>query len=59
MELIRQNQYKPRDSGKGGFGLPYIAERIQLAYGEPYGIRIDSREGKFTAVTICLPNQAD
>ena len=57
LELIRQNQYKSRDSSKGGFGLSYIAERIQLAYGAPYGIRIDSREGEFTQVTICLPIQ--
>lgn len=57
LENIRQSQGKPRDRQKGGFGLSYIAERIQLSYGAPYGIEIDSEEGKFTEVTICLPAQ--
>ena len=46
-----------RDRGKGGFGLSYIAERIGLAYGAPYGVGIDSREGEFTEVTVRLPIQ--
>lgn len=38
-----------------GFGLSYMAERIKLSYGSEYGIKIDSLEGEFTEVTICLP----
>lgn len=60
---LRQNQGKnkeksqEREEKKGGFGLSYIAERIGLAYGEPYGVEIDSEEGIFTEVTVCLPVQ--
>lgn len=54
---LRQGQGRPREEKRGGFGLSYIAERIRLAYGDPYGIQIDSQEGVFTQVTICLPAQ--
>lgn len=42
---------------KTGFGLSYIQERIELSYGMDYGISIDSKEGEFTKVTVCLPIQ--
>lgn len=38
-----------------GFGLSYLKERIELTYGSDYGISIDSQEGEFTEVAICLP----
>ena len=40
-----------------GFGLSYMEERIELSYGSGYGLSIDSREGEFTEVVICLPVQ--
>lgn len=43
--------------GDVGFGLSYIEERIELSYGPEYGISIESREGEFTEVTVCLPLQ--
>ncbi len=55
LEEIRRNQGRPRDKKKGGFGLSYIAERIRLSYGTPYGVQIDSQEGVFTQVTVSLP----
>lgn len=36
-------------------GLYNIQKRIQLIYGEEYGIEIDSIEGEGTSVTIALP----
>lgn len=44
---------------KVGFGLSYMAERIKLSYGSAYGIEIDSREGEFTEVIICLPFEGE
>lgn len=41
--------------GQVGFGLSYMEERIELSYGPEYGLRIDSREGEFTEIIICLP----
>lgn len=37
------------------FGLFYIRERIQLCYGEGYGVHVESSLGKGTCVTITLP----
>lgn len=37
-------------------GLNNIVERIRLYAGEKYGIRIHSRQGKFTSVTVYLPS---
>lgn len=46
----------PKDRPENvGFGLCYMAERILLSYGPGYGIEIDSQEGEFTEITICLP----
>lgn len=57
LEEIRTHQSSPREEQKGGFGMSYIAERIELAYGASYGVQIESEEGTFTEVTINLPLQ--
>lgn len=60
LEELRRRKDRPRsekEKEKGGFGLSYIAERIRLSYGAGYGIEIDSQEGEFTEVTVCLPLQ--
>ena len=37
-------------------GLYNTSKRIALVYGEGYGIRIDSKEGKGTRVEIRIPS---
>lgn len=44
---------------KSGFGLYYVAKRIFLTYGPPYGIKIHSRENKETIVSLYLPFQKE
>lgn len=39
----------------GGIGLRNVHQRIQLHYGEHYGVRIDSEPGVGTTVTLALP----
>ena len=39
----------------GGFGLRNIDERIKLAFGESYGLRVRSKYGIGTQVSIFLP----
>lgn len=46
----------PQDSSKS-IGLYNIYHRIQLYYGDTYGIRIQSKPGLGTAVTLILPAQ--
>ena len=40
---------------EGGFGLPNIQKRIQLAYGPEYGIELWSEPGCGTQVTLRIP----
>ncbi|AEI44779.1 cache domain-containing sensor histidine kinase [Paenibacillus mucilaginosus] len=49
----------PADGGKShffsGIGIQNVHDRIQLLYGEPYGVAITSRPGEGTRVKIRLP----
>lgn len=36
-------------------GICNVNQRISLQYGKPYGVSIDSEEGRGTAVMLCLP----
>ncbi len=42
---------------KLGFGLRTVDERIKLFFGDEYGIKISSQEGKGTDITIIIPKQ--
>lgn len=46
--------HSPADE-KQSFGLFYIKERIQLCYGENFGVAFESAEGEGTTVTLTLP----
>ena len=61
MEQLRKSLMKkssfaePNGDGNGSIGLKNINSRIQLYYGEQYGVNIVSETGKETTVTICVP----
>lgn len=61
MEQLRKSLMKkssfaePNGYGNGSIGLKNINSRIQLYYGEQYGVNIVSETGKGTTVTICVP----
>lgn len=38
-------------------GLYNINERLKMLYGEAYGLRITSKEGEGTTVTLCIPDK--
>ena len=42
-------------AGKSGIGIKNVHERIQLTYGEQYGLKVESVEDEGTTVTIRLP----
>lgn len=42
---------------KGGVGVYNVHMRIQLYYGEAYGLAFESREGEGTTVTVRIPRQ--
>lgn len=43
---------KKKPSGKGGYGLKNINERIRLEYGEGFGVTTESALGKGTRITV-------
>ncbi|MEK3726154.1 sensor histidine kinase [Paenibacillus sp. FSL H8-0034] len=50
------NRQGHADHGQfGGIGLSNIRERLQLTYGEPYGLTVYSQIGVFTTVEITIP----
>ena len=58
-EVRRINQFGLKDNINediiGGKGLALIQSRIELEYGKPYGIRVESMFNIGTAVTVTLP----
>ena len=57
IDHMQQNMRNhPEDSSKS-IGLFNIYHRIQLYYGDTYGIRVQSKPGFGTAVTLILPAQ--
>ena len=47
------------ESDSGGFGISNVEQRIQLNYGEKYGIHVSSTYGKGTCVTLNIPEVDD
>jgi sensor histidine kinase YesM len=54
LALLRESVADEAERGKS-FGLRSIRERIQLHYGEDYGLTIDSEYGAGTTVVLHLP----
>ena len=53
-ERLYEIQEAIRTGERAGFGLAAVAERLRLYYGEGYGVKIESEEGKGTAVEVRL-----
>lgn len=53
-ERLAEIQNAIRTGERAGFGLSAVAERLRLYYGEGYGMKIESEEGKGTAVEVRL-----
>lgn len=58
-EKLRLSRLAESDTGslyhKGGLGLMNVHRRIQMVYGEAYGLAIDSVPGQGTVITMSLP----
>jgi two-component system sensor histidine kinase YesM len=56
-ELNRKiNDFGPGEGGNGGIGLKNVNERIQLHYGDSYGLKLWSEPKKGTAVILEFPD---
>lgn len=56
LELLREGKLV---AAGNGIGLLNIDERIRFAFGEPYGVEIDSAPGQGTRVIIKLPKELE
>ncbi|MEI2394954.1 cache domain-containing sensor histidine kinase [Paenibacillus phytohabitans] len=48
-------QSEDTDTAQNGFGLQNVHQRLQLYFGDEYGIRLDSSEGYGTQITVRIP----
>lgn len=55
IDSISQKKYEYLDNKGSGIGIKNVHERIQLYFGDEYGLKYSSERGKGTNVTISLP----
>jgi two-component system sensor histidine kinase YesM len=48
-------QSEDADTAQSGFGLQNVHQRLQLYFGQEYGITLDSTEGVGTQITVRIP----
>lgn len=58
-KTIQMMKNSPEQDTPGHIGLRNTYQRIRMFYGEEYGIRIVSREGTGTRITLILPREAN
>jgi two-component system sensor histidine kinase YesM len=54
-ELLEKVRLGVAPTRGSGIGLKNIEERIVIAFGEPYGVQIESRPGQGTQVYVAIP----
>jgi two-component system sensor histidine kinase YesM len=52
---------EPSEAGESiqGFGIHSVDERLRYAFGEGYGLSIESKQGSYTTVTIRVPGKRE
>lgn len=55
MDVINENLKRGRIDHGEGYGIYNVNERLRLFYGESYGLRYESEEGKWTKGILTLP----
>lgn len=55
LEELRREISRPCQETEKGFGLANVNERIQMYFGEEYGLKIQSVKGKGTIVEVTIP----
>ena len=57
-EALAQSTFDP-EKQEGGVGLVNIARRVQLRFGQEYGLRFETKRGQGTCVTLRLPPKGE
>ncbi|NLG87801.1 MAG: sensor histidine kinase [Clostridiaceae bacterium] len=53
--ILSAPEHSGRTNGHTNIGLKNVDRRIKIYYGEEYGVRIESKEGRGTKVTLSFP----
>lgn len=62
LQELREKVYaqtRSTEESAHGIGLKNVQDRIQLYFGEKYGMEIYSKEGCFTKILLCLPRHME
>ena len=62
LQELREKVYaqtRATEESAHGIGLKNVQDRIQLYFGEKYGMEIYSKEGCFTKILLCLPRHME
>ncbi|MBQ2614582.1 MAG: histidine kinase [Clostridia bacterium] len=59
MELCGDGQIPKSKQATGGYGLYNVNKRLQMYYGEDYGLSFESKPGMYTIVKIKIKNEMD
>lgn len=55
LDIINSNLKRGRTDHSEGYGIYNVNERLRLFYGEAYGLRYESEEGRWTKGILTLP----
>lgn len=54
---LAEEEESLRQRRRGGIGILNVHRRIQMVYGDEFGIEIESEEGRGTVVTMAMPRE--
>jgi len=54
---LAEEEIASRPGRRGGIGLVNVHRRIQMVYGDEYGLRVDSAPGKGTRIELRMPQE--
>ena len=57
LDSVKKEIAKPFSEGESSvtYGLRNVNQRLILEYGQDYGLKIESVEGEYTMITMCIP----
>lgn len=59
VRMLLTQRSREYDDTHSGFGLANVNERIQLSYGQEYGVSFFSTYGEGTVMTVCIPAKSN
>ena len=58
LDRLREEIERPCQDTEAGFGLANVNERIKMNFGAQYGLKLESKQGEGTRVTVLIPKRS-